>query len=309
MSITTEAEINNRANMDYLLSHSGLDYKRNILNDRDPVKTSDVEGDKAIYNAEVAEWDKLRMRLIKARDQITAAQNAVNAAKGNVEQSTNTKNLAQDALNQANSDKTAPQEQLEQVNQNITIEKQRQEDLQQIKDAIKLSSDFFKELYSQYGDTQGKIAQELADAAKGAQLRSVDDALKSFNTFKGNFDTLYADSERQAIALRLESITRGELAKNLTMFSKAFGLTSRVIDFYDTTMELKKAIETNNWRPFFVKVESLLAGAGAGMLTAWAFSVILSNPLGVLGFAIIMAAVSALVNEGLMEKMNKLIGI
>lgn len=31
-----------------------------ILNDRNPVVTEDVEGDKKIYNAEVAEWDKLR---------------------------------------------------------------------------------------------------------------------------------------------------------------------------------------------------------------------------------------------------------
>ncbi|MCX0793590.1 colicin Ia family protein, partial [Escherichia coli] len=36
----------------------------NILNDRNPVVTEDVEGDKKIYNAEVAEWDKLRQRLL-----------------------------------------------------------------------------------------------------------------------------------------------------------------------------------------------------------------------------------------------------
>ena len=64
IKITTNAVIDNRANLNYLLTHSGLDYKCNILNDRNPVVTEDVEGDKKIYNAEVAEWDKLRQRLL-----------------------------------------------------------------------------------------------------------------------------------------------------------------------------------------------------------------------------------------------------
>nr|AYU69098.1 hypothetical protein D0368_00348 [Escherichia coli] len=46
IKITTSAVIDNRANLNYLLTHSGLDYKRNILNDRNPVVTEDVEGDK-----------------------------------------------------------------------------------------------------------------------------------------------------------------------------------------------------------------------------------------------------------------------
>ncbi len=64
IKITTSAVIDNRANLNYLLTHSGLDYKRNILNDQNPVVTEDMEGDKKIYNAEVAEWDKLRQRLL-----------------------------------------------------------------------------------------------------------------------------------------------------------------------------------------------------------------------------------------------------
>ncbi|HDI6065121.1 TPA: colicin-Ia, partial [Escherichia coli] len=79
IKITTSAVIDNRANLNYLLTHSGLDYKRNILNDRNPVVTEDVEGDKKIYNAEVAEWDKLRQRLLDARNKITSAESAVNS--------------------------------------------------------------------------------------------------------------------------------------------------------------------------------------------------------------------------------------
>nr|WP_286009847.1 colicin-like pore-forming protein [Escherichia coli] len=61
--------------------------------------------------------------------------------------------------------------------------------------------------------------------------------------------------------------------------------------------------------PFFVKLESLAAGRAASAVTAWAFSVMLGTPVGILGFAIIMAAVSALVNDKFIEQVNKLIGI
>ncbi|WP_317180092.1 colicin-like pore-forming protein [Lelliottia amnigena] len=309
IDVTTVAEINNKKNLDYLLTHTALDYKRNILNDRNPVVTQDVAGDTAIYNAEVAEWDKLRSRLIQARDQIASALKNHSAAGLDVQQKTNAKNQAQAELNQAKANLTSTQNQLKDINQKITQEKQKQEELQQIKDAVKLSSDFFKELFNRYGDLQGQIAQELTEASKGKKLRSIDDALKSFGTFKGNFENLYSESERKAISYALESLNRAELAKNLKMFGRAFGMTSVFIDSYEVVVEFKKAIDTNNWRPFFVKAETFFAGMGAGALTAWAFSIILGTTLGVLGFALIMAAVSALVNDSLMEKVNKAIGI
>ncbi|ECX6751347.1 hypothetical protein ATZ89_21035 [Salmonella enterica subsp. enterica serovar Heidelberg] len=56
-------------------------------------------------------------------------------------------------------------------------------------------------------------------------------------------------------------------------------------------------------------VQSLAAGRAASAVTAWAFSVMLGTPVGILGFAIIMAAVSALVNDKFIEQVNKLIGI
>lgn len=184
-----------------------------------------------------------------------------------------------------------------------------EKDRQETADAIKKASGFFSDLYGKFGENQAKIAKELSDAAKGKQLRSIDDAIKSYGNFQGNFDKLYDESRRKAISLELNSVNRTELAKNLKMFGKAFGLVDKTIDGYDLVTELKKSIETKNWRPFFVKAESIFAGLGASWLTAWAFSIILATPLGVVTFAVIMTSVSALVDEKLMEKANKLIGI
>jgi len=52
-----------------------------------------------------------------------------------------------------------------------------------------------------------------------------------------------------------------------------------------------------------------MALAGAAALTAFAFSIILGLPLGIIGFALIMALVGAFVNEQLMESINSRLGI
>ncbi|MEL4015938.1 colicin-like pore-forming protein [Dryocola clanedunensis] len=309
IDIVTEAEINKRFNLDYLLSHSALDYKINILNDRDAVKSDDYEGDRAIYKLEVAEWEKLRTRLLTARNQINTAQNVVNAAKGKVQQKSSENDIAHHEINRINEEIIQTRKNLKEIDDKISLEKLKNEDIIQIKDAMKISSDFFKEIYSNYGDLQSKIAQELAASAKGKKIRNFHDAIKSFEKFKSNLNKKYSISDRKAISNALESVKRSELSRNVTMFSKSFGLTSTAIDFYDITMEMKTAIETDNWRPFFVKIESQLANIAAGRLTAWVFSLLLGTPLGILGFAVIMAAVSALVNDKLLQKINSTIGL
>ncbi|EFG3212254.1 colicin [Escherichia coli] len=309
IKITTSAVIDNRANLNYLLTHSGLDYKRNILNDRNPVVTEDVEGDKKIYNAEVAEWDKLRQRLLDARNKITSAESAVNSARNNVSARTNEQKHANDALNALLKEKENIRSQLADINQKIAEEKRKRDEINMIKDAIKLTSDFYRTIYDEFGKQASELAKELASVSQGKQIKSVDDALNAFDKFRNNLNKKYSIQDRMAISKALEAINQVHMAENFKLFSKAFGFTGKVIDRYDVAVELQKAVKTDNWRPFFVKLESLAAGRAASAVTAWTFSVMLGTPVGILGFAIIMAAVSAFVNDKFIEQVNKLIGI
>ncbi|QBY46646.1 colicin-like pore-forming protein (plasmid) [Arsenophonus nasoniae] len=186
--------------------------------------------------------------------------------------------------------------------QNLDNEKQNE-----IKDAVKFTADFYKEVTSKYGEQSAKIAKELAEAAKGKQIRNAEQALKSFDKYKESLNKKFGVKDREAIAKALESLKRDEIAKNLKKFSKAFGLTSSFIDFHDLLQELKKSIETNNWQPFFIKTESLVAGKAAVAITAFSFSIILGSPIGALGYALIIAVVGALINDELIEKANKLL--
>lgn len=99
------------------------------------------------------------------------------------------------------------------------------------------------------------------------------------------------------------------MGKNFAKFSKAFRYVGNSVDVYDVAIEFYKATDTNNYRPFFIKLEALAAGRVATAITAFAFSLIVGTPMGILGFALIMTVVGVMVDEKLMAKINKLVGI
>lgn len=194
-------------------------------------------------------------------------------------------------------------------NKQKKVDELKSKDAEQIKDALKVTADFYNQLTGKLGEHSSKVAKELAEASRGKQIKGVDDALKSFDKFRNNLNKKYSLKDRQAISYALESINRAEMANSFGTYSKAFGFVSKSLDRLDVAVELQKALSTDNWRPFFVKMESLAAGRVASAVTAWTFALMVGTPVGILGFAIIMAAMSALVNDSLMEDINKLIGI
>lgn len=175
--------------------------------------------------------------------------------------------------------------------------------------AIKFTSDFYKELTEKWGDKSAEMAQELAWEVKGKQIRNADEALEAFDKYKDVLNKKFSIKDQEAISKALESLTHDEMTKNFARFSKGFGLVSSGIDAYETVTELKKAIKTNNWRPFYVKLETLAIGKGATFLTAFAYSILLGTPMGILGFALMMTLVGFLLNDKFVEKINRRLGL
>ncbi|EFO1958950.1 colicin, partial [Escherichia coli] len=50
-----------------------------------------------------------------------------------------------------------------------------------------------------------------------------------------------------------------------------------------------KAARTDNWRPFFVKTETIIAGNAATALVALVFSILTGSALGIIGYGLLMA--------------------
>ncbi|ECZ5471042.1 colicin [Salmonella enterica subsp. enterica serovar Oslo] len=309
IKITTSAAIDNRANLNYLLTHSGLDYKRNILNDRNPVVTEDVEGDTKIYNAEVAEWDKLRQRLLDARNKITSAEYAVDAARNDVNARTNEHKHADDSLNSLLKEKDNIRSQLGEVNQKIDEEKRKQDELKATKDAINFTTEFLKSLSEKYGAKAELLAKEMAGQAKGRKVRNVEEALKFYEKYRDDINKKINAKDRAAIAAALESVKLSDIAANLNRFSRGLGYTGKFTNFADWISEFSKAVRTDNWRPFFVKTETIIAGNAATALVALLFSILTGSALGIIGYGLLMAVTGALIDESLVEKANEFWGI
>lgn len=178
-----------------------------------------------------------------------------------------------------------------------------------VKDAVKFTADFYKEVFKVYGEKAEKLAKLLADQAKGKKVRNVEDALKSYEKYKTNINKKINAKDREAIAKALESMDVGKAAKNIAKFSKGLGWVGPAIDITDWFTELYKAVETDNWRSFYVKTETIAVGLAATHVAALAFSAVLGGPVGILGYGLIMAGVGALVNETIVDEANKVIGL
>ena len=178
-----------------------------------------------------------------------------------------------------------------------------------VKDAVKFTADFYKEVFSVYGEKAEQLANLLATQAKGKNIRNIDDALKAYEKHKTNINKKINAQDRAAIAKALESVDVKEAAKNFAKFSKGLGYVGPTMDVVDLVLELRKAIKEDNWRTFFVKIEAIAISFGATQLAALAFASLLGAPVGLLGYALIMAGIGALVSDDVVDAANKIIGI
>ncbi|HFZ1746316.1 TPA: colicin-like pore-forming protein [Klebsiella oxytoca] len=185
----------------------------------------------------------------------------------------------------------------------------KEKEAQAVKDAVKFTADFYTQVSKSYGAKAEQLAKSMASQVKGKKIRNVDDALRAYDKHKANINKKINAKDRAAITNALKAADMNTVAKNIAKFSKGVGYVGPAMDSIDAFNELKKAVETDNWRPFFVKVQTIAIGLAATHLAALAFAAVLSGPVGVLGYGLIMAGIGAIVNDTIVEEANKIIGI
>ncbi|EHL81924.1 hypothetical protein FOC46_03235 [Citrobacter portucalensis] len=218
-----------------------------------------------------------------------------NQKKRDVERKKSDKSAAQNALNTAN----------QILNRDAEKKKQAEEEQSLVVDSVKLVSDFYGDVTEKLGAKNASLAKELAESAKGKKLRNVNEALAAFEKHKSAINSKFSVQDREAIAKAIESVNKDALAKNLQKFSKAFGITSQVIDYSQLANAIAKGIRTGEWKDAMLKIESMAVGKAASMAVAFTFSFLTVTPLGIAVFALLMTVTGALINERMMEKMNK----
>ena len=146
----------------------------------------------------------------------------------------------------------------------------------------------------------------MEGAAKGKKLKNATEALETWNKHQGDIDKKYSKADRAAVTKALESVSYSDVAKQMNKFSKVFGFIGNVNDATDLLLELNKSNKTGDWKPFFVKAETIVASRVAGVMVAFAFGLVAATPIGLIGFAVIMGVTSALIDEELINKFNNM---
>ncbi|UAL58228.1 colicin-like pore-forming protein [Edwardsiella tarda] len=185
------------------------------------------------------------------------------------------------------------------------LTKKTEED--KVKDAVKFTADFYSEVFDKFGVKAKNLAQELANSSKGKKIDNIQEALDAYDKYKSKLGAMFSVVDRQAISNAMASVTYDDFAKNLSKFSKVSTLTSYAIDGYELYGEIRKAIETDNWTKAIVKAETIFAGVLSTSFVTYMFASIAITPLGIIGFASLIAFTSLIVDEKLINNINSIL--
>jgi len=180
-------------------------------------------------------------------------------------------------------------------------------DATDIQDSIKFTTAFYTEVAGKFGDKASSVASELAESAKGKKIRSADEAFKAFDKYKNALDKKFNANDRTAAAKYIDSMDFDAMSKAAAKFSKGFGYVGPAMDFKDAFIEYNNSQKSNDWKPFFVKVEAIALGVAATTLVSAMFGFIAITPLGILTFAFLMAITGALIDDARVEQINNFI--
>ncbi len=171
----------------------------------------------------------------------------------------------------------------------------------EIETAVKFTADFLEKVTDKFGEKAGQSAQKLADSAQGKKLRNADEALAAFNKYQATIYAKFGVQDRQAMANALAALDANALARNLAQYSKALSRVSYGIDGWILVRELQNSLKSGDYKPFFLKVESMGAAYLATELVAWVFAVMTGTAIGILGYALLMTVVGALISDQLLD--------
>lgn len=175
--------------------------------------------------------------------------------------------------------------------------------------AAKFAADVSKEVANLYGKQAEELAKEIALKAKGKKIRNINDAAIEYEKHRNNIDKKINAKDRIAIAHYLDYLDVRQASVTFNKLGRSMGYAGYAVYVHQLYSEMKEAIRTNNWRPFYVKAETILVGMGAGAVCGLALSFLIGGPLGIVAFGFIMAGISVLIDDQLIEKVNKFIGI
>lgn len=166
---------------------------------------------------------------------------------------------------------------------------------------------FFEHITEKYGALASEEAKKFAEISKGKKIRNVEDALIAFDKYKDVIDKKFSVKDREAIAKALHYLDIKSISEELYKFHKVFKYGGNALAGLSLLTKMKQSIETGDWKPFYVEAEKIALDRIATGVVAFSLVVLTGTPLGILGYAILMTAISALISDELVEEVHKIL--
>jgi len=135
---------------------------------------------------------------------------------------------------------------------------------------------------SRYGERVSQAARELQKDISGKQVRSYQDALKTFEKMSSNPGWKLNGKDAAAVVQALRALDKATLGDNMTRLGKAFGVTGGATQAQGLVEAAATGFQTGEWKPFLLEMESAVLGKIAGS----AAGAMLGITLGLLGVTV-----------------------
>lgn len=227
-------------------------------------------------------------------------------------------NDANKALSNAQNEKVAAQKALDAAKAGVTAathDKQNADnavaDASDMQDAIGFVSGVFETISKKYSEKTAKLAQDLAAEAHGKTIKSVDQAIATFDKYKGSALGKLSASDKAAIVTAFESLEQSRIATDLAKWGKVFGVAGQLNDAVGLAQAIKTGVDTGDFHPAINKLESLAVSRVATQIAGIALEALFvsSVPLAIPAAALIMAlAATFFSTDAAMQNINNALG-
>ena len=248
-------------------------------------------------SAQFREWQRAGYEAQKA-------QNALNDAKNALTNAQNEQVAAQHALDAANTGVTAATHDKQNADHAVA-------DASDMQDAIGFVSGVFETISKKYSEKTSKLAQDLAAEAHGKTIKSVDQAIATFDKYKGTALSKLSASDKAAIVTAFESLEQSRIATDLAKWGKVFGVAGQLNDAVGLAQAIKTGVDTGDFHPAINKLESLAVSRVATQLAGIALEALFVStvPLAIPAAAIIIAlAATFFSTDDAMQNINNALG-
>ncbi|MHC8290795.1 colicin-like pore-forming protein [Pseudomonas sp. XS1P51] len=176
------------------------------------------------------------------------------------------------------------------------------------KAAVTFLSDVNKDILSKYGEHMSKVALGLQENVSGKKVRSYAEAMQTFEKVRVNPSAKLNKQDAQAVASALKALDQASLADNFTRLGKAFGLAGKAVQINTVREQAIVGVETGDWKPLGLELESIAVGLGAGAVLAGVMVLIMpvfvGSAAGVVTVAVLMALAGAYFDAKKVDEIN-----